>query len=190
MEMLFASSNQNKIREISEMLGDRFQLLGLEDVQCYEEIPETSGTIEGNAIQKAMYVYDKYGLDCFAEDTGLEVKALDMRPGVYTARYAGEAKDPEANMAKVLAELSGRGDRMARFRTVIAYVKKGEVMTFEGIVEGNIALAKQGEKGFGYDPIFLPEQNQRSFAQMEPHEKNAISHRARAFRKFMEFLKI
>ncbi len=158
MELLFATGNDNKTREISQMLGEKFKLLSLNDIQCFEEIPETSGSIEGNAIQKAL--------------------------------YAGDQKDPEANMAKVLSELNNNSDRIARFRTVIAYVNAGDILTFEGVCEGNIATEKMGEKGFGYDPIFIPENEKRSFAQMSSEEKNQISHRARAFKKFMKHLKL
>ncbi len=189
MKMVFATGNPNKVREISQILDGRFDLVGLKDIGCTEEIPETTGTIQGNAIQKAMYVYENYGMDCFSEDTGLEVFALDMEPGVDTALYAGPQKDPEANMAKLLRNLEGKTDRKARFRTVIAFVKGGEVKTFEGIVEGKIALGKRGTKGFGYDPIFLPEGKDISFAQMDKDEKNKISHRGRAMNKFLSYLK-
>ncbi len=188
MELVFATGNKNKTVEIARMLGNRFKLMGLGEIGCFEEIPETTGTIEGNAIQKARYVYEKYGYDCFAEDTGLEIYALDMAPGVHTARYAGEEKNPNANMAKVLEELKGEMDRKARFKTVIAYVRSGNVLTFEGIADGNIALEKQGMEGFGYDPIFIPQNENRSFAEMTMAEKNQISHRAKSFRKFLEYL--
>lgn len=190
MKLVFASANENKVREISKLVRDRIQLLGLKDINCLEDIPETSNTIEGNAIQKAQYVFDHYGINCFAEDTGLEIKALDMRPGVYTARYAGEEKDPNANMEKVLKELQFEKGREARFKTVIAYIKDGEVFTFEGIINGNIAHEKIGDGGFGYDPIFIPENQHRSFAQMTDDEKNENSHRGRALAKFLEFLKL
>lgn len=185
MELVFATANKNKLREISQMMGGKSQFLGLADIGCLEDVPETSDTIEGNAIQKAMYVFENYGKNCFSEDTGLEVTALGMNPGVKTARYAGEQRDPEANMAKVLAGLQGQEDRSARFKTVIALVVDGEVETFEGIVEGHIALAKRGDGGFGYDPVFVPEGGDRTFAEMGSDEKHGISHRARAFRKFM-----
>jgi XTP/dITP diphosphohydrolase len=190
MKLVFATANENKVREISKLVEDRVQLSGLKDIGCTEDVPETSDTIEGNAIQKAQYVFDKYGVDCFAEDTGLEVFSLDMRPGVYTARYAGEAKDPDANMAKILEELQTKDGREARFKTVIAYIKDGELYTFEGIVNGNIANEKMGNGGFGYDPVFIPEEEFRTFAQMTDDEKNKISHRARALFKFLNFLKL
>lgn len=189
MKLVFASANEHKVREISKMIGTSFELLGLKDIKCFEDIPETSETIEGNAIQKAVYVFEKYGIDCFAEDTGLEIEALDMKPGVYTARYAGEEKDPEANMSKVLKELQQEMRREARFKTVIAYIKDGKVMTFEGIINGQIAQAKMGDKGFGYDPIFIPKNETRSFAQMSDDEKNQVSHRSRALNKFLNYLK-
>lgn len=188
MKLVFATSNANKIKEVKPLLGDRLSLLGLKDINCLEEIPETTGTIEGNAVQKAQYVYDNYGIDCFAEDTGLEVVALDMKPGVNTARYAGEAKDPKANMAKMLDELEGEQNRAAQFRTVIAYIKNGKVETFEGIVKGRIAIEEKGTDGFGYDPIFIPENEERTFAEMTQEEKNQMSHRARALEKFIQSL--
>ncbi len=190
MDLIFATGNEHKIREISKMLSNRFNLLGLKDIQCFVDIPETSNTIQGNAILKAQYVYDNYGKNCFAEDTGLEIKALDMRPGVFSARYAGEAKSSEANIAKVLEELGSLEGREARFRTVIAYILDGNIMTFEGIIEGHIAHQKMGTDGFGYDPIFIPENETRTFAQMSAKEKNEISHRARAFKKFMNHLNL
>ncbi len=190
MKLVFATGNKNKVREISKQLGGKIELVGLKDIGCLEEIPETTGTIQGNAIQKAQYVYDKYGMNCFAEDTGLEITALGMEPGVDTAMYAGEARDADANMAKVLDNLLDEKDRTARFRTVIAFIKDGEVKTFEGIVDGNIAEKKTGEKGFGYDPIFRPEKEERTFAEMTDEEKNQMSHRARAMAKFMDFLSL
>lgn len=188
MKIVFATGNAHKVSEISKIIDESIQLVGLKDIGCFEDIPETSDTIEGNAIQKAQYVYDKYGFNCFAEDTGLEVKALNMQPGVYTARYAGEAKDPDANMNKLLKELQDKESREARFKTVIAYIKEGEISTFEGIANGNIAEARMGEEGFGYDPVFIPENEERSFAQMSSNEKNKISHRGKAMAKFLNFL--
>ncbi len=190
MELVFASSNQNKIKEIASMLGEAFILKGLKDINCTVDIPETSGTIEGNAIQKAMYVYNNFdGIDCFSEDTGLEIKALNMRPGVKTARYAGPEKDADANMDKVLLELGDKKNREARFRTVIAYIKNGNIETFEGIAEGTISFERMGNKGFGYDPVFIPKGYETSFAQMDAEEKNKISHRAKAFQLFLKFIK-
>jgi len=188
MKIVFATGNENKVREISKMLDDSIELVGLKDIGCHEDIPETSLTIEGNAIQKAQYVFDKYGYDCFAEDTGLEIFALDMQPGIYTARYAGPEKNPDANMAKALRELKGELNRRARFKTVIAYMKNGKIQTFEGIANGSIAHEKMGDEGFGYDPIFIPENEKRSFAQMSGEEKNQISHRAKAMNNFLTHL--
>ena len=165
------------------------KLLGLHDINCSEEIPETQPTIEGNASQKAFYVYEKYGHNCFADDTGLEVEALAGRPGVYSARYAGEEKNADLNMDKILAELKGIGNRKARFKTVISLVIDGKEQQFEGVVNGVILHEKRGGKGFGYDPIFQPEGHTRSFAEMGLEEKNKISHRALAVNKLVEYLK-
>ncbi len=188
MKIVFGTSNKNKLREIVSMLPESMDLVGLKDIGCHEEVPETSLTIEGNARQKAQYIYDHYGHDCFAEDTGLEVKSLDMRPGVYTARYAGPQRNPVDNMNKVLEELQEEKGREARFKTVIAYIRRGEMFTFEGIINGQIAHEKLGTDGFGYDPIFIPDGETRSFAQMTKDEKNSMSHRARAFKSFLNFL--
>ncbi len=187
-KLVFATGNPHKIAEVNRLLNGRYQILGLKDIGCTEELPETQPTIQGNALQKARFVYNKYGVDCFAEDTGLEIDALGGQPGVHTARFAGDAKDPDANMNKVLRLLEGRSDRSARFRTVIALILDGEEHLFEGIAEGTILSEKTGEQGFGYDPIFQPLGYDRSFAQMTPEEKNAISHRGKAVRKLIEFL--
>lgn len=165
------------------------RLLGLKDINCIEEIPETQPTIEGNASQKAFYVYEKYGHNCFADDTGLEVEALDGRPGVYSARYAGEEKNAGLNMDKILAELNGISNRKARFKTVVSLVIDGKERQFEGLVNGVILHEKRGGKGFGYDPIFQPDGHTRSFAEMGLEEKNKISHRALAVNKLVEYLK-
>ncbi len=186
--LVFATNNANKIREVKELLGDRYDFLSLQDIGCAEDVPETSPTIPGNALQKVRYVRDNYQHDCFAEDTGLEVKSLDGAPGVYTARYAGPERNADANMEKLLRELSGHEDRSARFRTVLALVINGTEYTFEGIVEGTIAMNKSGIGGFGYDPIFIPNGHQTTFAEMSPAAKNEISHRGRAIRKFQSFL--
>jgi len=186
--LVFATGNPNKLREIRGMIGDRYLLKGLEDIGCTEEIPETSDTLQGNALLKAQYVKDKFSLDCFAEDTGLEVDALEGDPGVYSARYAGEQKDPERNMDKLLANLRNFPNRKARFRTVVALLLNGEVHYFEGIVNGRIAKERKGNTGFGYDPIFIPKGYDRSFAEMDQSEKNQISHRAIATRKLQAFL--
>lgn len=188
MTLVFATANQNKVKEIQALLPDSIRLLGLSDIQCLEEIPETQPTIEGNAAQKAFYVFEKYQHNCFADDTGLEVEALDNRPGVMSARYAGDAKNASDNMDKVLAELKNETNRTARFKTIISLVINGEETLFEGVVEGTILKEKRGEKGFGYDPIFLPHGSDRSFAEMELAEKNKISHRALAVNKLVAYL--
>ena len=186
--LIFATGNQHKVREIRRMIGEQFTIKSLKDIGCEEDIPETSPTIEGNALQKARYVVEHYQLDCFAEDTGLEVEALNGEPGVYSARYAGPARDAGANMEKVLDKLQGQTNRRARFRTVIALIRDGQEYTFEGIINGQITSAPQGSAGFGYDPIFIPDGEVRSFAEMSMEEKNAISHRSRATRKLVDFL--
>lgn len=188
MKIVFATSNPNKVREINQILGEGFEIVGLKDIGCTEEIPETQPTIQGNALQKARYVRDNYQVDCFAEDSGLEVDALDGAPGVITAFYAGPERDADANMAKTLKGLEGAADRGAQFRTVIALILNGEEHTFEGIARGHIAMEKQGTGGFGYDPIFIPEGEIRSFAEMSADEKNAISHRGKATQLLKSFL--
>ena len=186
--IVFATSNVNKVREVSALLDGNIEIVSLEDIGCTEEIPETQPTIEGNALQKARYVRDNYKIDCFAEDTGLEITALNGEPGVYSARYAGEDKDSEANMAKVLTKLEGKSDRAAQFKTVVALTLNEKEYTFEGICKGHIATAKSGSKGFGYDPIFIPEGYDVSFAEMSAEEKNRISHRGKAIDKLKDFL--
>ncbi len=187
-KLVMATSNKNKIIEISKKLDNEYNFLSLDDIVCNEEIPETSDTIEGNALQKALYVFENYGYDCFAEDTGLEIEALNSAPGVYTARYAGESKDPDANMDKVLFELKKHKNRKARFKTVIALILNGKQHFFEGIVNGTITESKEGEKGFGYDPIFKPDGFDRTYAQMSIEEKNIMSHRALAVDKLKKYL--
>ena len=191
LRIVFATNNKNKLAEIRDMLsGSGIEILSLADIGCHDDIPETSPTIEGNALQKAMYVYDKYNVDCFADDTGLEVRALGGEPGVRSARYAGgEGHDSEANMAKLLANLDGKDDRRARFRTVIALVEGGSSTTFEGTVEGEITTERRGGEGFGYDPIFRPDGHAETFAEMGHEAKNKISHRAKAVAKLVEYLK-
>ncbi|WP_372950481.1 non-canonical purine NTP diphosphatase [Mariniphaga sp.] len=189
MKLVFATNNQHKLKELQSILGDHFELLSLKDIGCFEEIPEEQPTLEGNARQKAIFVYEKYGYSCFADDTGLEIEALNGEPGVYSARYAGETKDPQANMDKVLANLENEKNRKARFRTVISLVLDGNEKQFEGIVEGEITKEKRGGSGFGYDPIFLPISYDKTFAEMDLSEKNKISHRARAVQKLVEYLK-
>lgn len=189
MKLVFASNNTNKIAEIKQMLPAFIELLSLNDIGCTEDIPETAATIEGNAILKADYVTQKYGFNCFADDTGLEVEVLDGAPGVYSARYAGEAKNAEANMDKLLSELKDNENRNAQFKTIIAININGSQHLFEGIIKGTIIQEKRGNKGFGYDPIFVPEGFETTFAEMEMHEKATLSHRGRATRKLIEFLK-
>jgi len=187
-KLVFATHNKNKLREVHEILGDKFEIASLSDINCEEDIPETQPTIEGNALQKAWYLYENYGVNCFADDTGLEIDALDNRPGVYSARYAGEPKNDENNIKKILSELEGVENRKARFKTVFALVIDGEEFLFEGLVYGTIATEKHGESGFGYDPVFFPTGFDKSFAQMQPSEKNSISHRGIATHKLIDFL--
>ncbi len=194
MKLVFATNNQHKLQEVRQILGDRFEVMGLADIGCHEDIPETAETLEGNALQKARYVKEHYDLDCFADDTGLEVRALNGAPGVHTARYAelfgtGETHDSNANMNLLLRNLENKTDRHARFRTVFALIYQGEEHFFEGIVEGEILHERHGSEGFGYDPVFEPEGRGVSFAEMSANEKNAISHRGRATQKLVEFLK-
>lgn len=186
-EVIFATSNPNKVREVNEMLP-HLTIKSLKDIGCTEEVPETTGTIQGNALQKARYVSENYKVDCFSEDTGLEVEALNGEPGVDTAHYAGPERSADANMALLLTNLEGKESRKARFRTVVALILNGEEHQFEGIVNGTIAQAKMGDGGFGYDPIFIPDGYDISFAEMDKTEKNKISHRGRAIEKLMKFL--
>ena len=188
IKLVFATNNPNKIKEIKELIPGEIELLSLEQIGCTEDIPETSNTIEGNALQKVNYIKDKYGLDCFADDTGLEVEALSGAPGVYSARYAGEDKNSAANMEKLLRELEDKTNRNARFKTVIALDLQGERRTFTGICSGSITTEPKGEKGFGYDPVFQPEGYNKSFAEMELSEKTKLSHRGIATRQLVEFL--
>jgi XTP/dITP diphosphohydrolase len=189
MKLVFSTNNKHKLQELQEILGSNFTLLSLNDIGCDEEIPEEQPTLEGNASQKAFYVYNNYGYDCFSDDTGLEIEALNGEPGVFSARYAGESKSAEANMEKVLVKLSKINNRKARFRTVISLVINGEEKQFEGVVEGEILKEKRGASGFGYDPIFRPLGFKNSFAEMELSDKNKISHRGRAVEKLVQFLK-
>lgn len=189
MKLVFATANQNKANEIQSLIPPSIEVLTLNDIHCSEEIPENQATIEGNASQKAFYVYNKYQHNCFADDTGLEVDALDGRPGVFSARYAGESKSAEDNMSKILLEMKGISNRKALFKTIISLVINGEEKQFEGVVSGVILSQRQGEKGFGYDPIFLPDGFTMSFAEMDSSQKNKISHRAIAVNKLVEYLK-
>lgn len=187
-KLVIATNNAHKLEEIRAILGDRIELLSLKDIHCEEDIPEDADTLEGNASLKARYVYDRYGLDCFADDTGLEVEALNGAPGVHTARYATDGHDTDANVRKLLSELAGKENRKARFRTIISLIEDGQERQFEGIVNGTIAESKQGDKGFGYDPIFIPEGYNETFAQLGVEVKNQISHRSRAVAKLCEYL--
>lgn len=187
--LVFATNNAHKLSEIRQILGNRIEICSLADIGCNDDIPETAETLEGNALIKARWVKERYGYDCFADDTGLEVTALGGRPGVHTARYAyPDRHDPKANTLKLLSELSAAADRTARFRTAIALIKDGREHLFEGIVEGTIATEERGIEGFGYDPVFIPEQTGKTFAQLGVDVKNRISHRARAVEKLAAFL--
>ena len=188
MKLVFASNNLNKIKEIQSILNGSIQLLSLEEIGCFEEIPETADTIEGNAILKANYVTQKYGYDCFADDTGLEVATLNGEPGVYSARYAGEQKNADDNMNKLLEALKDQSDRSAQFKTVIALNLNGRQHLFTGIAKGRITLNKTGDHGFGYDPIFQPESYKETFAELPSEIKNKISHRAKATQQLIDFL--
>lgn len=190
MKIVFATNNLHKLDEIRQILGDAFEIVSLEEIGCTVDIPETGDTLEENALIKARYVHDHYGLDCFADDTGLEVDALGGEPGVKSARYAeGEGHDSEANMTKLLGKLGENNNRKARFRTVIALIHHGEVYEFEGIVEGEISRQRSGCAGFGYDPIFVPDGYDKSFAELGTDVKNTISHRARAVWRLAEHLR-
>ncbi|QOG01807.1 non-canonical purine NTP diphosphatase [Flavobacterium sp. MDT1-60] len=188
MKLVFASNNLNKIKEIQSILNGSIQLLSLEEIGCHEEIPETADTIEGNAILKADYVTQKYGYDCFADDTGLEVTALNGEPGVYSARYAGEQRNADDNMDKLLNALKDKSDRSAQFKTVIALNLNGEQHLFTGLAKGEITFSKAGNHGFGYDPIFQPENYSETFAELSSDIKNKISHRAKATKQLIDFL--
>lgn len=188
MKIIFATNNRHKLTEAQEILGSGYQLVTPCDLGITEDIPEEQPTLEGNAFQKARYLYDRTGLDCFADDTGLEVAALGGAPGVHSARYATEGHDFEANVRLLLHNLEGVSDRRARFRTVVALILDGQEYTFEGIVNGTIAESPRGGEGFGYDPVFIPDGYAETFAQMPAGLKNAISHRAIAVRRFAEFM--
>jgi len=188
-KLVVATNNAHKLEEIAAILGDEMELLSLKDIHCDADIPETADTLEGNARQKAMYIYENYGMDCFADDTGLEVEALNGAPGVYSARYAGDGHDSEANMQKLLHELEDKENRKAQFRTAICLLLEGKEYLFEGIVKGEIIKEKRGGAGFGYDPIFVPEGHELTFAELGNDIKNTISHRARAVEKLCLFLK-
>jgi XTP/dITP diphosphohydrolase len=188
MKLVFATNNQHKLRELQQILGDEFELLSLKDIGCDEEIPETQETLEGNASEKSFFIYNKYGYNCFADDTGLEIEALNGEPGVYSARYAGEEKSAEANMEKVLEKMKEIKNRKARFRCVISLVVEGNERQFEGVVDGKILNEKRGNEGFGYDPVFRPDGFVETFAEMDAVRKNQISHRGRAVQKLVNYL--
>lgn len=189
MEIIFATHNQHKTQEARAILGDNWTLKNLHDIGCEEEIPETADTLQGNALQKAQYVVDHFHANCFADDTGLEIEALGGRPGVYSARYAGEHCTYQDNVNKVLEEMQGMTNRKACFKTVVALILDGETYLFEGRVDGKIIETPRGTSGFGYDPVFMPDGYDQTFAEMGDELKNSISHRARAMQKLMEFLK-
>ena len=188
MKIVFATNNPNKLKEIQSLIPKEIEIISLKEIGCNEDIPETGDTLEANAFQKAHYIKDNFNYDCFADDTGLEIDKLNGDPGVYSARYAGPERNANANMNKVLNELKGKKNRKAQFRTAIALILKGEEHLFEGKVEGYISKDKKGDEGFGYDPIFIPENDKRSFAQMSMEEKGAISHRGRAVKKLVTYL--
>ena len=188
-KLVFATNNAHKLEEVAAILGDQVELLSLNDIGCQTDIPETAETLEGNALLKSSYIYKNYHLDCFADDTGLEVKALNGAPGVYSARYAGgEGHDAQANMLKLLHELEGKENRKAQFRTAISLILDGKEYLFEGVIKGEIIKEKRGDSGFGYDPVFMPEGYDRTFAELGNDIKNQISHRALAVQKLCEFL--
>lgn len=187
-KFVFATNNAHKLEEVMSILGNKIELLSLKDIECHDEIPETADTLEGNALLKARYIYERYHTDCFADDTGLEMEALHGAPGVYSARYAGNNHNSENNMRKLLEELKGVNNRNARFRTVFALIIDGKEHLFEGIVNGEIVSVRKGTSGFGYDPIFVPKGYTQTFAEMGNAEKNKISHRAIATQKLCKFL--
>lgn len=189
-KIVFATNNAHKLQEIRQIVGEEFEILSLADIGCDVDIPETADTLDGNALMKAEFIKEHYGIDCFSDDTGLEIDALGGEPGVYSARYGGVAHDSERNMDKVLMKMHGVTDRSARFRTVIVLIEGDKITKFEGKVEGNILTERHGVEGFGYDPIFAPvEADGRSFAEMTAQEKNAISHRGRATAALVKYLK-
>lgn len=189
LELVFASQNQNKVKEIQGLLPDHVSVKSLKDIACFDDIPEEEPTLEGNALQKAKYIYDKFGVNCFADDTGLEIEALDGAPGVYSARFSGPEKNDDNNIDLVLEKLASQVNRNARFRTVIALILDGKEYLFEGIVRGEIRKERKGTEGFGYDPIFEPEQFGKTFAEMSLDQKNERSHRSRAINRVSDFLR-
>ena len=189
LKLVFATNNLNKFREIKDIAGENIILLSLDDIGFTGEIPEDHATLEANAAQKAFYIYNRYGIDCFSDDTGLEIEALNNEPGVFSARYAGEKCSFEDNVNKVLANLEGINNRNARFRTVVALILNGQLRTFSGEIKGTIAHAKRGGNGFGYDPVFIPSGHDRTFAEMSFEEKNRISHRTIALKNLVNFFR-
>lgn len=187
LRLVFATNNKHKLEEVQAMLTN-FEIVSLAEINCFEDIPETADTLEGNAMLKANFITEKYGLDCFADDTGLEVEALNKEPGVYSARYAGEDNDAEANMNKLLNNLKNNPNRKAQFKTAIALNIQGKQLIFEGVCEGTILTEKRGESGFGYDPVFMPDGFKTSFAEMNLSEKGNISHRGKAVKKLVTYL--
>lgn len=188
-KLVFATNNAHKLEEVAAILGEKIELFSLNDIGCHTDIPETAATLEGNALLKSSFIFKNYGLDCFADDTGLEVEALDGAPGVYSARYAGgEGHDSQANMLKLLRDLEGKENRKAQFRTAISLILDGKAYLFEGVIKGEIIKEKRGDSGFGYDPIFKPEGYDKTFAELGNDIKNKISHRALAVQNLCEFL--
>jgi len=189
-KLIFATNNKHKLEEVKDVSLGQIEILSLKEINCFDDIPETANTVEGNALMKAQYIYDKYGYDCFADDTGLEVEALDGRPGVYSARYAGEEQNSENNMQKLLSELNGIENRKAQFRTVVALIEKGHARYFKGIIKGHITLSPRGNAGFGYDPVFIPDGFSQTFAELGSELKNKISHRALAINELKKYLNL
>jgi XTP/dITP diphosphohydrolase len=189
MKLVFATNNVNKLKEVQQLLQNSIEILSLSDINCFDEVAETETTLQGNAKLKANYITNNFGYNCFADDTGLEVESLEGKPGVYSARFAGEPRSSERNMQKLLADLKGKTNRNAQFRTAICLNLENQQFLFEGVCNGEILLEKQGNKGFGYDPIFKPNGYDVSFAQMSAEEKNKISHRGIAIQKLVKFLK-
>lgn len=188
MKIVFVTNNKHKLDEVKKIVAGKFEVVSLEEIGCYDDIPETADTLEGNALLKAEYIKERYGLNCFADDTGLEVETLNNAPGVYSARYAGNGHDSKANMLKLLAELNGKVNRKARFRTAISLIIGDEKYLFEGIINGVIGTEEKGQNGFGYDPVFIPDGYTQTFAELGDSIKNSISHRAKAVIKLNDFL--
>lgn len=189
-KLVFATNNKHKLEEVSSVSQDSIEILSLKDINCFDDIPETADTLKDNALMKAQYIYDKYSYDCFADDTGLEVEALGGRPGVFSARYAGEDQNSERNIKKLLSELEGETNRKAKFRTVVALIENGEIKYFEGIIKGHITNKPVGSSGFGYDPVFIPEGFSQTFAEIGSELKNKISHRALAINELKKYLNL